>query len=101
MEKKHENKEDYWRKHIREQKDSGLSIREYCELEELAVSTFGYWKKKLDGAQKKNSFIEVQIPHGRSNSFIHIRLCGGTELGIAPGTDVRYIGDLVKTLNHS
>lgn len=36
-----------WRTRIDEQLASGLSVRKYCDLHRLKVSTFTYWKRKL------------------------------------------------------
>ena len=106
MEKKKETKEvakvDFWRNHLKAFRESGFTIAEYCELEDLAKSTFGYWKRKLEGEEKgPTHFVEVNIPERRAGQLIHIRLKKGTELGIAPGTDIRYIGDLVKAIEES
>lgn len=92
---------EFWQKHIEAWKESGFSIADYCELEELAKSTFCYWKRKLEGGTPKSRFIEVKVPDQRSSGLIHIRLQRGTELGVAPGTDVGYVGELVKALEES
>ena len=37
-----EPKESFWRNHFRIWQESGLNISEYCELEGLSRSSFGY-----------------------------------------------------------
>lgn len=101
MEERKDSKAEFWHKHIEAYKASGFSLAEYCELEELAKSTFSYWKRKLEEKEQKNHFVEVKIPEKSSVGLIHIRLHRGTELGVAPGTDVRYVGELVKALEKS
>jgi len=41
------SKKEFWQKHIEECKRSGLSQNKYCNAHSLALSTFGYWKKRL------------------------------------------------------
>ena len=91
----------FWKKHIVAWKESGFSIAEYCELEELAKSTFSYWKRKLEGKEGKNRFVELKVPEKRPSGLIHIRLNRGIELGVGPGTDVYYVGELIKALEES
>jgi len=38
---------DYWLHHTTAWESSGVSQREYCRRHSLALSTFGYWKRKL------------------------------------------------------
>lgn len=47
-------KQQYWRNHISSWKRSGLTQREYCLEEEIAISTFSYWIRKF-GEGSKNS----------------------------------------------
>lgn len=42
-----QNKRKFWQIHIRACEDSGLSQREYCRQHSLALSTFGYWRRKI------------------------------------------------------
>jgi hypothetical protein len=91
----------YWKKHLEAWKESGFSIADYCELEDLAKSTFSYWKRKVEGKGQKNRFVEVTNPPHKPSGLIHIRLNKGMELGVAPGTDVGYVGELVKALEES
>lgn len=46
------SKKDIWHRHIEECAKSGLSQIEYCNAHDLALSTFGYWKRKLSGNEK-------------------------------------------------
>jgi hypothetical protein len=96
-----EDRSAFWKNHIEAWKESGFSIADYCELEELAKSTFSYWKRKLEGKVSKSRFVEVKVPQQQPGGLIHIRLNRGRELGVAAGTDVRYVGELVKALEES
>jgi hypothetical protein len=48
---------------IKLQRDSGLSVREFCSNEGIAPSTFYYWHKKLMGKDsgRRNNFIPLLL----------------------------------------
>lgn len=41
-----------WRETLRQFEASGLSQRAFCEAEDLSLSTFGYWRRKLEGTRE-------------------------------------------------
>lgn len=43
------------------QKESGLTVREFCSNEIIAPSTFYYWQKKLKSRNRFPGFIPVVI----------------------------------------
>jgi len=55
---------------FKEFKESGLSVRDFCANQDIAVSTFYHWKKKQ----------EDQIKTETPNEFIPL-VIGGSELG--------------------
>ena len=94
-----EKKQEFWSRHIAAWKGSGLNIREYCELEDLSKNAFGYWRRKLTAPVPSTSgFVELQLNSSGNDGLIHIRLRRGIELGIVPGTDTKYLGELVNAL---
>ena len=100
-----ESKEVFWSRHIGLWSDSGLSITDYCELEDLSKNAFGYWRRKLTSPRPPaNGFVEVKPTskrHMGHDGLIYIRLQKGTELGFVPGTDTRYLAELVDALKMS
>ncbi len=57
-----ESKVDFWRSHIENCLASSLSQRRYCLKHSLALSTFGYWKKKLQTTrQEKIRFYPLTV----------------------------------------
>jgi hypothetical protein len=95
----HESKDEFWLRHISVWKDSGQSIRKYCELEDLSKSAFGYWRRKLTAPTPPASgFVELKLNSSQRDGLIHIRLRRGIELGVVPGTDTKYLGELVNML---
>lgn len=41
------SKQKHWRNHISCWRKSGLTQRQYCLRQGIAISTFSYWKRKL------------------------------------------------------
>ena len=96
-----ETKQDFWLRHIEAWKESGLNIREYCEIEDLSKNAFGYWRRKLTAPEPPaGGFVELKLNASGNDGLIHIRLRRGIELGIVPGTDTKYLGELVNRLEN-
>ncbi len=51
---------DEWAVWLEEHRQSGLSVKEFCELIEVSVATFYNWQRKL-GKQ-----AQVEIQHGEN-----------------------------------
>ncbi len=51
----------YWQDHISSWQHSGQSQRWYCQDNELALSTFSYWKRKLGKTQQPTRFYPLTI----------------------------------------
>lgn len=56
-------KKDYWQQQIRNWKTSGLSQKQFCRRQSLAVSTFSYWKRRLEILKSELiKFYPLSIP---------------------------------------
>ena len=42
-----QKKQACWQEHIQSWEQSGLSQEAYCKTKSLALSTFGYWRRKI------------------------------------------------------
>jgi hypothetical protein len=58
-----ESKPKLWAARIDEWKRSGLTQRQYCEDNHLALATFSWWRKRLkqDGSRSSEAFVEIPI----------------------------------------
>ncbi len=45
--KSQDQKLEFWKHHIEQCQQSGLSQRHYCQANNLALSTLAYWKRKI------------------------------------------------------
>ena len=68
-------KEAFWRQHVRQQRDSELSIRAYCRFHQLAENSFYAWRReiRIRDAEKRqisnSDFLdtsELSEPHDSS-----------------------------------
>ena len=94
------SKEAFWLRHIEAWRGEGVSLAMYCDRENLSRSAFGYWRRKLSAPRTPlDGFIKLKLPANRAAGMIYLRLRTGIELGVVPGTDVRYVGELVNELD--
>lgn len=56
-----EEKRRFWKQHIDDWQDSGLSQVEYCRQHHLIAHRFTYWKHKFK-PDFDQSFIELKLP---------------------------------------
>ena len=95
-------KESRFRELLEEQKESGLTIKEFCSNHGIAPSTFHYWKKKLGKKSGRNEFIPlivkrssgVDLPKGSTCSEITTGKEALLELVYPNGTILRLKHDL-------
>jgi hypothetical protein len=74
-----ENKKLKWKSLIEEQRQSGLSIKKWCQKQNLIANTFHYWKDKLFPKElQTSSFVELKVKRPNEISLhtrgLHIRL---------------------------
>ena len=56
-----EDKKLKWKSLIEEQRQSGLSIKKWCQQKNLIPNTFYYWKDRLfPGGLQTSSFVELK-----------------------------------------
>ena len=60
-----------WSRQVEECRNSGLSVRSWCEQHQIAVSTFHYRQQKVWKAlQKSSQFVEVPLSFDESRGNI-------------------------------
>jgi hypothetical protein len=91
-------KEQYWRKTIRQAARSGMSVRRYCQLHRLSESQFHWWQRKLEerhrygkrgrkGGAAQASFALVSDDPDGIDAGIELILGNGHRLRIGKGID--------------
>ena len=104
-------KEARFRELIAEQKESGLTIIDFCSNHGIVPSTFHYWKKKFSKKSVRKDFIPLvvkpsgtDLPEGSTCSEIATDKQATLELVYPNGTILRLKYDLdlelLRTLIH-
>jgi hypothetical protein len=115
-------REKLWRRAIRDQERSGLSVHVFCEREGLKDGNFFRWRRELDRRDREKStaipnpategatgprvssvFLPVRIVDAdpapsRPAPPIEIVLDGGTTVRVRPGFDPRTLGAVLAVL---
>jgi hypothetical protein len=115
------SKEALWRRTVREQRQSGLTIREFCRKRRVRETAFYFWRRELadrDAARRRRTtFLPVRVapeparqvtvearpaqpqPASRSSEGqIEIVLAGGRRVQVAPPVDRRALADVLAVL---
>lgn len=99
-------RERTWRRHIIDQRGSGLTIRAYCETHQLRETSFYFWRieiAKRDAeaeTQAAPAFVPVAVidtPVPRDTP-IDVRLAGGHRVRIRSGCDRALLADVIRLL---
>lgn len=67
-------KSEYWQQHIKGWKESGQARTAYCSQNNLRLTTFDYWRKKLRDPTGQVKFVQVPAPGRLSIDSSGIRL---------------------------
>lgn len=96
--------ESRFRELLEEQKESNLTIKDFCSNHGIARSTFHYWKKKLSKKPGRKDFIPLivkpsglELPKGSACSEISAGKESLFELVYPNGTILRLKHDLDLT----
>jgi len=103
-----DQKKEFWQNHIEECGKGCLNQVEYCQTHKIPLSTFGYWKRKLNqGVKAKSVFYPMAIaPEYSGNDdekttglILHLkdgRFSLEIENGFSPSTLSRVVSTLEK-----
>jgi transposase-like protein len=61
-------KEQLWRRLVREQAQSGRSVREFCNARGLAESAFYFWRRELQARDGKEGRIKTRAVSAASSA---------------------------------
>jgi hypothetical protein len=98
--KSNPEKTSYWRQQIEAYKSSGLSRGEYCQKNQIKLSTLDYWRQKFNASEdRKNetSWIPIKIAEANSPGIdIHV---GRITIAVKAGFDRTLLMELLQTIN--
>lgn len=97
--------ESIWRRHLKRQPASGLSIRGYCCEHDLHESAFYFWRREIAARDQAArlatpAFVPVTVVEAPASptTAIDIRLTSGHRLRIRGGCDRQLLADVVAVL---
>ena len=96
-----EAKAQEWRRRIREWRQSGVSVRDYCDLAGVCVPTFYLWRRRVEGPPAVTpAFVPVRLvaePPVNGGS-LELVLAGGRRVRVLPGFDAKTLRQLLAIL---
>ena len=91
-------------RHFAAQKQSGLSIRAYCEKHSVSLSTFHYWRKRYRlprnrqmESKSKAGFVDMGILELNSR-VCEVHFPSGLKVTMHPGTTPEQLGSLLRAV---
>jgi len=95
------NKLDRWKEHITEWQESGQTREVFCREKDLRISTFSYWRTKINKLESRESeptvkqdFIRYSLPTSTS-SQITIGWPDGMKLQLPVGISLRELAEFI------
>ena len=74
-------REEFWRKAVRRQEHSGLSVVDFCQQEGVTASTFYYWRREIQRRDDQRQAKALGHSPARADTpgFAPLRLIEDTE----------------------
>ena len=98
-------KRKFWRNHLNNWRESGLSLKEYCRRHDLSYRRSLYWKKKYPTRLPSvANVVEIKVDHPPApvrdtfRSSLSLVFRAGYRLEIEPGFDRGTLKEIIKTL---
>ena len=100
----------FWREVLARQRQSGLSIRDFCRREALAEPSFFWWRRKLAVRKRKRRadasgppvarFARIKVTPLEQDGKppLVIVLAGGVRIRVQHGADARLLGEVLAAL---
>ena len=97
----HQQKLGEWAERVSDCRKSGLSVRAWCQENDISEQTYYRWQRRLYELaqnQQENRFAEV-TPQGINRSGIAITIqIGGTELAVHNGADAATVEAVLRAV---
>lgn len=103
--------ENLWRRRLRQQPDSGLTIRQFCQREGVSTVSFHAWKRRLalraacpTASAGASVFMPVLVPTVQdrqppgSATLVTIQLANGGQILLPVSAGVELVREVVGTV---
>lgn len=96
----HETRREIWLARLREQGNSGLGIKPWCEREGLKASSFHYWRKRLMPAAPAapTKLIALPMLGGQHEAALELRTPQGYLIRLGSREQVGWLGGVLEAL---
>jgi hypothetical protein len=96
-------KEAYWRRVLKRFSTSGLSVRQFCQREQLAESAFYAWRRTIGERDDAGNSGPAFVPAVINGKLEHepplvLKLAGDLELQLPPAIPGTRLAELVRAL---
>jgi hypothetical protein len=95
-------KEQQWRRRLKEWQASGLSVRAFCKLRHLSQPSFYAWRRELaERDALRPAFVPVQVVGDESDGasdLLELVLAGGRRVRVPAGFDAATLRRLLAVL---
>jgi transposase-like protein len=97
-------KEAVWRKHVRRQRNSGLSIREFCHEHGLVESAFYFWRQEIrrrdqeSATEQASTFVPLTVQTEMPATPLEVVLSSGHVVRVMAGFDAATLRQLLDVL---
>ena len=96
-----------WQALVNQQKQSGLTQKEFCKEHQLAASTFAYYSSVFGNKKKKyseisnNNFIPIEIKNSSKSKSSELKIIfpNGIQCFVAEDLEINKIKKFIEVLN--
>ncbi len=99
-----EQKRTYWKQHIDDWQQTGLTQTEYCRRHNLKHHQLVYWKKRFLKTETDVSFVPLKLddlldmPAQPDNASLSLVIDNHFKIDIRAGFDARLLRELIRVL---
>jgi transposase-like protein len=103
MGKKIGNREEGWRERIAAHERSGLSVKQFCEQQQITEQSFYFWRKRLregEGESMRFALVDTGAirPQAPAEPVLELVLASGERLRIGAGADATTLRSVLAAL---
>lgn len=101
--KRRSEREQFWRRVIREQQQSGISIKAFCQSRGVSQPAYFVWRKRLALDKRTNApsgFVPIHVAPDTPvrSSGVEIVLDRDRRVRVEPGFDRQLLSDVLSVL---
>ena len=97
--KLHQVRLQEWAGRFAEQKTSGLTVRQWCEVNHFSFHTYNYWKHLLKEEVVDQVLPDI-VPIRANQSFVKLNI-NGISIEIDDSVSVEFLSKLLKAVRYA